>query len=181
MEDRTTFFVVADHGFKTYTKVVKPAVALDAAGLSGKAHVLPEGGTAIVYLADASSLPQAVKALEGVEGLDKVIRPDGFAALGLPSPAKDPQMGQLFLTAKDGYSFSGATGGPVTAEVPQVRGSHGYPSTDPEMDALFIASGYGVRQGAKLVKISNKDIAPTLANLLGVSLPSAKGKPLPLQ
>jgi hypothetical protein len=49
------------------------------------------------------------------------------------------------------------------------------------MDAIFIASGYGVRGGAKLGKVPNLDVAPTLAQLLGVKLPTAKGKPIPLQ
>ena len=90
-------------------------------------------------------------------------------------------MSQLLVTAKDGYSFSGATGGPVTAAVPQQRGSHGYVSSDPDMDAMFIAAGYGVRAGALPASISNLDVAPTIAKLLGVALPTAKGKPLPIQ
>jgi predicted AlkP superfamily pyrophosphatase or phosphodiesterase len=181
MDDRTTFFVVADHGFKGYTKEIRPAIALAEAGLTGKVHVVPEGGTAMIYVASPDVIPQAVKALEGLEGVGQVIAQDGYAALGLPLPAKDPQMSPLLLTAKAGYSFSGATGGPVTAAVPQLRGSHGYLSSDPEMDALFIASGYGVRKDSLPAKISNLDVAPTLAALLGVPLPSAKGKPLPLQ
>lgn len=184
MDDRTTFLVIADHGFKGYTKETRPGVAIAAAGLTGKVHVIPEGGTAMIYLDQAQAaelLPKAAHALEGVEGIDKVVGVDGYAALGLPLPARDPQMSQLLVTAKDGYSFSGATGGPVTAAIPQRRGSHGYLASDPEMDALFIASGYGVRAGALPAKISNLDVAPTLAKLLGVPLPSAKGKPLPLQ
>ena len=181
MQDRTTFLIVSDHGFKGYTKTIQPAVALAAAGLTGKAHVIPEGGTAMIYVPDKALLPDAVKALEGVEGVGKVVGADGFAALGLPAPDKDPKMSQLLLTAKDGYSFSGATGGPVTAAVPQQRGSHGYVASDPELDALFIASGYGVHAGALPATISNIDVAPTIAKLLGVALPSAKGKPLPIQ
>lgn len=181
MDDRTTFLVVADHGFKGYTKEIRPAIALAAAGLTGKVHVLPEGGTAMVYVPSAENLPQAVKALEGLEGVGQVIAQEGYAALGLPLPSKDPQMCQLLLTARDGYSFSGATGGPVTAAVPQVHGSHGYLASDPDLDALFIASGYGVKPGALPAKISNVDVAPTIAKLLGVALPTAKGKPLPLQ
>jgi predicted AlkP superfamily pyrophosphatase or phosphodiesterase len=181
MDDRTTFLVVADHGFKGYTKEIHPAVAIAAAGLSDKVQVLPEGGTAMIYVASAEVLPQAIKALQGVEGIDKVLGADSFAALGLPLPSRDPQMSPLLLTAKDGYSFSGATGGPVTAAVPQLRGSHGYMASDPEMDALFIASGYGVRPGSLPARIPNLDVAPTIAKLLGVPLPSAKGKPLPLQ
>ncbi|MEO8368350.1 MAG: ectonucleotide pyrophosphatase/phosphodiesterase [Candidatus Solibacter sp.] len=181
MQDRTTFLIVSDHGFKGYTKTIQPAVALAAAGLTGKAHVIPEGGTAMIYVPDKSLIPQAVKALEGIEGVGKVVGVDGFAAMGLPTPDKDPQMSQLIITAKEGYSFSGATGGPVTAAVPQLRGSHGYVASDPELDAIFIAAGYGVRAGALPATISNLDVAPTIAKLLGVALPSAKGKPLPIQ
>jgi predicted AlkP superfamily pyrophosphatase or phosphodiesterase len=184
MSERTTFIVVSDHGFKRYTKQIRPSVALAAAGLSGKAYVLPEGGTAYVYFdkSQAAELaPKVIQALEGAEGIDRIIGPDGFAALGLAQPDKEPQMYQLLLTAKDGYSFSGATGGPVTAAVPQQGGSHGYLASDPEMDAIFIASGYGVRRGAKLDKVASIDIAPTIAKLLGVALPTAKGKPIPLE
>ena len=184
MQERTTFFVVADHGFKGYTKEIRPAVALAAAGLTGKVYVLAEGGSALVYVAQsqlAELLPKTIQALQGVEGIDQVIGEDGFPALGLPLPGKDPQMGNLLLTAKSGYSFSGALGGPITAAVPQTRGSHGYVASDPDMDALFIASGYGVRRGVTLDKIANIDVAPTIAKLLDVPLPTAKGKPLPLQ
>jgi hypothetical protein len=125
--------------------------------------------------------PKVVRALEGVEGIDKIIGPEGFTGLGLPLPDREPQMGQLVITAKDGYAFSGATGGPVTAAIPQQAGSHGYLASDQDMDAIFIASGYGVRAGAKLEKIANVDVAPTVARLLGVSLPAANGKPIPLQ
>jgi predicted AlkP superfamily pyrophosphatase or phosphodiesterase len=180
---RTTFLIVADHGFKGYTKQVRPAIALEAAGLAGKVYVLPEGGTAYVYVADpsAESLPKVRKALEGVEGIDRIIEASEYPSLGLPLPEKDPQFGQLLLAAKPGYSFSGATGGPVTAAVPQLSGSHGYLASDPDMNALFIASGYQVRPGAKLDRVSNLDIAPTIAQLLGLSLPTAKGKPIPLR
>jgi len=184
MAERTTFLIVSDHGFKKYTKQIRPAVAFAAADLTGKAYAMPEGGAAYVYFDSTQPLeivPRVKRALEGVEGIDKVIGPEGFAALGLPQPDEDPQMYQLLLTAKDGYSFSGATGGPVTAAVPQQAGSHGYLASDPEMDAIFIASGYGVRAGARLEKIQTIDVAPTIAALLGVALPTAKGKSIPLR
>jgi predicted AlkP superfamily pyrophosphatase or phosphodiesterase len=177
MASSTTFFVVSDHGFKKYTKQVKPAVALVAAGLGDKAFVLPEGGSAYIYFEAAELMPRVRAALQGVEGIDRVNAAPEFAALGLPK-ADDPQMYQLLLTAKDGYSFSGATGGPVTSEVPQQQGSHGYLASDPEMDAIFIASGYGVSARGDLGRIANIDVASTLAKLLGVSLPESKGKPI---
>jgi len=184
MIDRTTFLVVSDHGFKRFTRQIAPSVALAAVGLSSKVYVMPEGGTGYVYFdrsQTAELTPKVMQAFEGAEGIDRIVGPDGFAALGLPQPGQDPQMFQLLLTAKDGYSFSGATGGPVTSAAPQQGGSHGYLASDPEMDAIFIASGYGVRRGLKPSKVANLDIAPTIAKLLGVALPTAKGKPIPLE
>ena len=184
MSDRTTLIVVSDHGFKGYTKQIRPAVALAAAGLADKVYVLPEGGSAYVYLDKSQAaelVPKTIQALAGVEGIDRIITHDGFAALGLAQPDRDPQMYQLLLTAKSGYAFSGATGGPVTAATPQQAGGHGYLASDPEMDAVFIATGPSVRVGANLGRISVIDIAPTIANLLGVKLPTARGKPIPLQ
>lgn len=184
MDQNTTFIVVSDHGFKKYTKLVKPAVALEAAGLSKSVFILAEGGTAYVYFdrsQTAELTPKITAALQGAEGIDKILGPADFPAMHLPSADKDPQMYQLLLTAKDGYSFNGATGGPVTAAVPQQAGSHGYPASDPDMDAIFIASGYGVKAGGKLDKIQNVDVASTLAELLGVKLPGARGKAVPLQ
>ena len=82
---------------------------------------------------------------------------------------------------EEGYSFSGTKGGPVTAAALQTGGSHGYLASDPALHPIFIASGRGVRKGIKLGLVSNQDIASTIAKLLGVQLPTSKGKPIPLQ
>jgi predicted AlkP superfamily pyrophosphatase or phosphodiesterase len=184
MIDRTTFFVVSDHGFKAYTNEIRANVALESNGLTRAAYVLQEGGTGFLYF-NATNSPglsrEVIELMKSVEGIADVITPDHFEALGLPLPQKEPQMFDLLLTAKAGYSFSGATGGAVTAAVPQQAGSHGYLASDPELDAIFIASGYGVKSGVKLDRVSSIDVAPTIAQLLGVQLPRAKGKVLTLQ
>jgi len=184
MTDRTTFLVVSDHGFKGYTNEIRAVVALESAGLAKAAYVLPEGGTGYLYL-NATNSPdvsrKVVELMKSIEGIAEVITPDRFGALGLPLPQKDPQMFDLLLTAKSGYSFSGAAGGAVTAAVPQQAGSHGYLASDPDLDAIFIASGYGVKAGAKLDEVHTIDVAPTIAKLLRLSLPTAKGKALRLE
>ena len=57
-------------------------------------------------------------------------------------------------------------------------GTHGYPATDPELDGVFIAWGYGHQARREVARIANLDIAPTLAELLGVKLPEAEGRVL---
>ena len=177
MREKTTFLIVSDHGFKKYTKVVR------VPNVENKVYILPEGGSAYVYLTDPADAAATIQSLlsRNIEGLDKIIEPKDFAALGLAKPEQDPQMFHLLLTAKPGYSFAASTGGPVTAAAPQIGGSHGYLASDPDMDPIFIASGYGVGPGAKLAAIQNIDVASTIAALLGVQLPTAIGKPIPVK
>ena len=61
---------------------------------------------------------------------------------------------------------------------PASLGSHGYVASDPDLRALFIAAGRGIRPGTTLESVSNLDLAPTIAHLLGVALPDAQGKVL---
>jgi hypothetical protein len=96
--------------------------------------------------------------------------------LGLPTPAQSDQAPDLYLAAKDGYSFAGGDSGEVE-EVPD-RGSHGYLNSNPKMQAIFIAWGADIRGGTKLDSIPNLDVAPTVAALLHVTLDHAQGKPL---
>ncbi|MBL9201673.1 MAG: hypothetical protein JNL39_14275, partial [Opitutaceae bacterium] len=55
-------------------------------------------------------------------------------------------------------------------------GTHGYNSADPELDGIFLASGAGIKKGVKVARVRNLDVAPTIARLLDVPLPSADGK-----
>jgi predicted AlkP superfamily pyrophosphatase or phosphodiesterase len=189
---RTTFIVVSDHGFKLVKRQIRLNAAFMKAGLlkaqDGKvlqsdAYVVPEGGSAIVYLTvpDPTSelLARARKAIAGVEGIDGVIEPADYARFGLPLPTVNNQMGVLFVTPKDGYSFTAAVGEEVVVDATEGSlGAHGYPATDADLSALFIASGAGIRQGVTLGIIDNVDVAPTMAELLGLNLPNVDGKVL---
>ena len=46
------------------------------------------------------------------------------------------------------------------------------------MDSSFFIIGPGIQAGRNLGRIDMRDIAPTLAKLLGVSLPQAEGQDL---
>ena len=189
---RTTIFVVSDHGFKAVKRQIRPNVVFTKAGLltveAGKAagarvYSVPEGGTALVYVTvpDPSGeiLGQAKNALKGLEGLASIIEAPEFGKYGLPQPTATGQMGALLLTANEGYAFTGDVGeAPVVDAPPGSLGSHGYIASDPDLQALFIASGRGIRPGVKLESVSNLDLTPTIARLLDLQMPAAKGKVL---
>ena len=183
LADRTTVFIVSDHGFKAFHKQIRLSIALASAGLGRDAYVVPEGGSAMIYVDrkhTAELVPKVRQALQGIEGIERIAAREDFPSLGLPDPQKDPQMADLVLFAKSDYTFShpAADGGPVVVTAAQQGGSHGYLASDPDMDAIFIASGYGIRRGVTLDEIPNLDVAPTLANLLGVKLPKIQGQVL---
>ena len=98
---------------------------------------------------------------------------------GMPTPAENSGMGDLILFAKAGYAFRpGHSGALAVDESKNYLGTHGYPASDPELDVVFIASGYGIRKGVKIPRMANLDIAPTLAELLGITLADVEGRVL---
>ena len=189
LASQTTVFVVSDHGFKTVRRQIRPNAAFLKAGLlraeqdkitSAQVYSVPEGGTAIVYVtapdADGSLLAGAMQALSGVEGIAAIVEPADFPRYGLPDPAASDQMGVLFLTAQDGYAFTAAVGSEVVVDTaPASLGSHGYVADDPDLRALFMASGRGITPGATLDVVDVLDVAPTIARLLGIELKDVQG------
>lgn len=189
----TTIFVVSDHGFKAVQKQILPNVALRDAGLltvadgkitSTNAYTVPEGGSAFIYVTAPDPagdlLRRARQAVTGIEGIDKIIEPAEYASLGLPQASADSQVGSLLLLAKSGYAFAaGATGEKRVIDAPEGSlGTHGYISSDPDIQALFIAAGRGIKPGVKLQAVANVDVAPTAATLLGVELKNVDGRVL---
>lgn len=61
---------------------------------------------------------------------------------------------------------------------PERKGSHGHDPDLPDLQAVFVAWGAGIRPGVELGRISNLSVAPTVAELLGFAIPKAEGKPL---
>ncbi len=171
---------------------IRPNAAFRNAGLltvqDGKvtkteAYSVPEGGTAMIYLTvpdpTGAGLKRVRQALEGLEGIDRVIEPAEFASLGLPRPEDDGQMAALFLTAKEGYAFTADPNDPSIVDAPAGSlGAHGYIATDPDLRALFIASGRGIKRGLTLDAVDNVDVAPTAARLLGLDLKNVDGRVL---
>lgn len=190
LKERATVIVVADHGFKATKRSIRPNAVLAKEGFLhvergqitwAAASVVPEGGTAMVYLRSPEAIaaaPRIRTLLGGLEGVDRIIEPAEYAALGMPSPKDNPQMADLVLVAKPTYGFAGgAEGEPVVDVVDGMTiGMHGYVADDPDMNAIFIAWGRGIRKGVRLETLKNVDVAPTVAALLGLKLEDVDGK-----
>jgi predicted AlkP superfamily pyrophosphatase or phosphodiesterase len=188
--DRVTFILSSDHGFANYTHTIRPNVALKQLGLlqmqggSYRSNVWfePGGGDAFLYIRDASRRAALVQELKAyfvkVPGVADVYTNEEARKFGIPPLASTDQAPDLYLAAKPGYAFSRGTEEPMLDDVTPARGGHGYLNTDPDMEALFIASGAHIRQGVHLGSITNLRVAPTIAKILGVSLPAAVQEPL---
>jgi predicted AlkP superfamily pyrophosphatase or phosphodiesterase len=190
LRNRITFILASDHGFASFTHEIRPNVTLAKMGLltetdgkyRGRVWFLPEGGEASLYIRDDEkrvALTQELKErFVGVEGVAAVYTNAEAQKFGIPALGTTDQAPDLYLVAKRGYSFSGGADGVMEQGVTPPRGGHGYLNDDLDMDALFVMSGAGVLAAGDLGRITNLRIAPTIAEILGVSLPAAKQPPL---
>jgi predicted AlkP superfamily pyrophosphatase or phosphodiesterase len=187
--------IVSDHGFAATTKETHLNAALVAAGLIRLTPPRPaapqtiadwdavawnSGGSAAIMLKDAADSATATKvdqllrglASDGSNGIAAILDPAKIAAMGgMPGPA-------FVVDFRPGYAAGGALTGPVVRDRTTPGGAHGYAPTHPELLASFIIAGPGIAPGKNLGEIDMRAIAPTLASVMGVPLPTADLKPL---
>jgi predicted AlkP superfamily pyrophosphatase or phosphodiesterase len=184
--------VVSDHGFLPVHRDVRVNVRLRQLGLL---DVAPDGaltragarlvmnhGAGWLYL-DASAdrdriVRQLVPELAKLEGVANVWTEEAFASLGLPRPGEHDLVGDLLLEAVPGYCFADDPTGDEITTAPRYRGSHGHRPTHADNAAFFLAAGPGIARGLELPAIESRDVAPTLAHLLGLDLPRPEGRVL---
>jgi predicted AlkP superfamily pyrophosphatase or phosphodiesterase len=184
---KATLFIVSDHGFSANRTKLSANEPLEKAGLmetrggrvtGGAVRIVPQGGSAFLYVMDEGRrddiMRQVKKVFANVDGVAKVLTPDEYPEYGIADPRRDPRAPDMVLEAKLGYYFGDTAAGLKTEH----KGSHGHDSHLPELHAVFVAWGRGIKPGAKLGEIDNRSVAPTIAKLLGVEIPGAEGKPL---
>jgi predicted AlkP superfamily pyrophosphatase or phosphodiesterase len=184
IRDTTTVFVVSDHGFMSFQHRIRPNALLRQKGLwkdnaNCDVCVVAEGGTAMVYFT-RKPMPELKDEFLKLPGVTKVILPDEYASYGYPKAEPGGRMSDMVLVAAPDYGFDGVATGEPSVDVPpgEHPGTHGYVNSDTDMQAIFVAWGAGVKPGTKLGEFPNLRVAPTIAKLLGVSLPAAKESPL---
>jgi predicted AlkP superfamily pyrophosphatase or phosphodiesterase len=182
--------IVSDHGFQAIEHDVNLAIPFLQAGLATvdpKTHKVTDwqaepwsaGGSVAVVLKDPSdkALHDKVAALlkqlaaDPANGIAKVIDRSEIEKRGGGAEAS------FWIDLKLGYEMGRNFVGPlVTAG--SIKGTHGYFPDHKEMRATFIVTGASVKKHGSLGEIDMRDIAPTLAKVLNVPLPTATGKPL---
>jgi predicted AlkP superfamily pyrophosphatase or phosphodiesterase len=180
--------IVSDHGFAPVEhniNLIGPFVQAGLITLNANKKVIawraePWGGaSAAIVLAHPNDT--ALKAKVSALLKDLATKPE----LGIASVVDAGQIAQMggtpmasfWVDFKSGYTMGADPAAPAVS-AGSVKGTHGYFPTHPEMRATFILTGPGITKRGSLGEIDMRDIAPTLAKVLKVSLPSADGKPL---
>ncbi len=179
--------VVSDHGFVQITHKVNLMQPFIRAGLlqnggSWQAQPWSGSGMAAVMLHDPADLQthaqvrdllQAMKA-DPNNGIAEVLERDAIKQRGA-----FPDASFLVVMKLGYYALADATS-PMVSDVQGTPGSHGFSPAYPEMRAAFFIEGTGIAHGRDLGLIDMRQIAPTVAQLLGVRLSSATQAPLPV-
>jgi predicted AlkP superfamily pyrophosphatase or phosphodiesterase len=192
----TVVVIVSDHGFASVDHALNLAIPFVQAGLittatspsgavkasSWKAEPWSASGLAAIMLhdpADTATRNQVQSLLKRLaddpaNGIARILTADEIRRTGgFPSAS-------FVVALKPGFTVGGALSGPLVTAAND-KGTHGYLPSFPEMHASFFAMGDGVARGRDLGIIDMRQIAPTVAGLLSVSLPSAKQPRLNIQ
>lgn len=181
--------VVSDHGFVKIDTRFNPFPAFRDAGLitanqrgavtDWKAMPWTAGGSAAIVLkdpADGATLAQVRELLDKLaadpaNGIDRVLSADALHARGgFPTAS-------FLIGCKAGWFVGSGLAGAILTKTGRI-GTHGHLPDLPDLRAAFFFVGPGVPAGRSLGIVDMRDIAPTLAQRLGLALPSAEGKPL---
>jgi predicted AlkP superfamily pyrophosphatase or phosphodiesterase len=186
--------IVSDHGFMNISHFVNLEIPFLQAGLidatmaPGKAPVVTSwkaepwmaGGMAAIMLHDPSdhATEQKVKAMldslaaDPANGIAEILDRDAIRKRGTFLDAA------FLVVLKSGYYTGNAITGSLVTPIPGNRGSHGFSPEYPEMRSSFFALGAGIAHHRDLGLVDMRQIAPTVAGILHVPMPTAKATPL---
>ncbi len=186
--------IVSDHGFEDVSHYVNLAIPfiqaklIDVTMVPGKAPAVNSwkaepwmaGGMAAIMLYDPNdnATKQQVESMlnqlaaDPANGIAEVLDRDAIAKRGgFPDAA-------FLVVLKPGYYTGTAFSGSLVTPIPGHRGSHGFSPEDPEMRSSFFAAGGGIARHRDLGLVDMRQIAPTVAGILHVRMPTAKATPL---
>ena len=177
----TVIIVTGDHGFVDVKESVNPNVWLKQAGLltdvkadDWKAQFFSVGGSSYLYLKDRKdevTLKAVRHLLDTVTDGKKLFRV--IDRRQMESIGGNPDV-EFALSGLNGTSFGNAVTG--EAVKPGHGGSHGYFPDFFEIRTGYVINGPGIRKGAVIEEMNQRDQAAIIAKVLGLDFPSADGK-----
>lgn len=187
LSDTTTFVVAADHGFHSVQHKMNVRPVFERAGLTDKLDLGGYGWTLSIRKEEsfdaAQDLPKLERAfaeLEKLPNVARIVRPEDFHALGLPRYEESkyarshymviPDI-DTFLTIEDHDSME-------RVRLPEAHHEHGYLPSNPRMYTSLVLAGAGIKKSVSIGHVRNLDIAPTIAELLGLQMPKMSGRVL---
>lgn len=176
----TCLLIVGDHGHADFSKTVHiNNLFRDKGWITEKdgkvkdwkviAHV--SGSQSAIYIRDKALVTQVRTVLNENAG-------DYFEIIEKPEMLKMSIYpdAEFAVPAKAGTNLSGQLSNEFVQTNGKIQSTHGYLSTVSEMDTIFIGVGCGIKPGQKLKQANLLQVAPTIAKLLGVTLPKAEKK-----
>ena len=157
--DETVFCVVSDHGQLDAPR----GVLLDQklrASCGARAQSLGMG--AYIFGGDPAAARRALEENAEAWGVARVLGEKKLRALHAPGDV------HLAVDALPGYCF--------IDRAEETFGEHGFSLDCPQARTLWYLAGPGVKKGVTLPEENLVNIAPTLAQLMGLSLPEAQGR-----
>jgi predicted AlkP superfamily pyrophosphatase or phosphodiesterase len=186
---RAIIAIVSDHGFVKVDAQLNLFAAFCEAKLftlddkgkvtDWKAMPWETGGSSAIVLKDpkdSATLAQVRELLaklagDPANGIDRILEAQELHDRGGYPTAS------FFVSLKPGWRTGSPLTGPVLSKT-KPGGTHGELPDLPDLRAAFFVIGPGVSAGRSLGLIDMREVAPTLAHLAGLSLPTADGKNL---
>jgi len=190
MKEDTIFLVVGDHGQINVRYKVKLNQLLKEKGLiyeengemKWKAYIQNAGGAAYLHLKENDSEVEQL----ALDILNKAIADDcfGIERLYTRKELDDRHVAssiRFMLEAKAGYCFDDSLEGPVVIDLEEhgiKYATHGYSPDKLGYKCILVVSGDCIKNEYQLGEIQMVDIAPTMANILGIDFFNCDGRPL---
>lgn len=170
LRSNTAVALVSDHGLWDVARPAKLDEALAQAGLSTLCRCQTTDMGVFLHLTpDTDENLAKVKSFlvenSARLGISRVYGPQELREMGAGEGIR------LAVEAAEGVLFEDAVAGGK-----RVKATHGFGPDHPAAQCLFILNGPQVRKGFLLPPARMEDIVPTLAFLLGLSMPGAAGK-----
>lgn len=161
--------IVSDHGQADITRMIHLRNTLFSAGLTGFG-TQSNGNSLYFYPGDGG-----VAALEAAE---KYIR-EHLSSLGIKAVFTREDLDMLGTPSNVAFAVDGEVGVAFEDDMPETKlekATHGYGPGHPAENCLFFLSGTGIMPGARISHMPMQDVAPTLADWMGLPLPDAVGR-----